>query len=80
MTEAKARKKWCPLSRVNRGDVSVNRRADGKVILGAGCIGSGCMAWRWTVEPARYRAKATGAIRVVTGQGYCGLTNRGMVE
>lgn len=43
MTEAEAKKKWCPFTRIAEGDTTINR---GYVDLTC-CIASACMAWRW---------------------------------
>jgi len=51
MTEDEARKKWCP----EAPEVDNNR-----------CIGSGCMAWRWT----------NGNPTAGVGRGYCGRAGR----
>lgn len=57
MTEDEAKAKWCPLARVwdigmDRAPVSFNRVEYGinrlEVPDSALCLGSGCMAWRWT--------------------------------
>jgi hypothetical protein len=64
LTEDEAKMKWCPFARTRDGvgndhDLSLNRSYDGKADIGARCLASGCMAWRWVNE--------------VTGRGYCGL-------
>jgi len=51
MTEDEARKKWCP----EAPEVDNNR-----------CIGSGCMAWRWT----------NGNPTAGVGRGFCGRAGR----
>lgn len=55
MTEDEAKAKWCPLARstswvkVDEWTVATaNREDDGGVLANCNCIGSGCMAWRWT--------------------------------
>ena len=51
LTEAEARRKWCPYARVSvsdrkeEGNHANNRWAD-EPTKGANCLGSGCMAWR----------------------------------
>ena len=63
MTENEAKTKWCPFAQVSYhrpdGDSPAHNRstADGEDIdmawlgIGALCIGSACMAWRWAVSP-----------------------------
>ena len=60
MTEDKAKTKWCPFARVVRIDSrtlfvrSLNSTQDVQSIAGLldkindRCVGSKCMAWRWT--------------------------------
>jgi hypothetical protein len=47
MSEAVARKKWCPWARVPHSDnpSAINRTDSGTAASGALCLGSGCMAW-----------------------------------
>lgn len=53
MTEDEAKTKWCPFSRVVHRDeddqASWNRleEVEDSYPLGASCIASQCMAWRW---------------------------------
>ena len=71
LTEEDARKKWCPLSRAeNWNDVrsaavsfTANRLQSGDPIGNCLCIGSRCMAWRWSVTPSGKPDR---------GRGYCG--------
>ena len=64
LTEEEAREKWCPFAReydIERGIAGlagVNRPTE----IGARCIASQCMAWRWTVRP----------------YGLCGLAGKGV--
>jgi hypothetical protein len=67
VSEADARKKWCPLARVNTNNgCATNRYADEKAgkdgrPYNSMCIGSECMAWQQS--PIRSDGDA----------GYCGL-------
>lgn len=67
MTEDEAKKKWCPFSRIllENGTVgaAVNRYEG--VPEAARCLGSACMAWRWS----RQRPINTDQL----SSGYCGL-------
>lgn len=64
MTEEEAKTKWCPTARTHDGDriASVNRKYDGGPDIGAQCLGSGCMAWRWDTN--------------IQINGYCGLAGK----
>lgn len=59
MTEDEAKTKWCVFTRAvtSSGHAAGNRLADAanhsavtaeKVFADTRCVGSGCMAWRWT--------------------------------
>lgn len=53
MTEAEALTKWCPMARTLYTDgqtfaAGVNRNTGGEVTPSDCCLGSRCMAWRWT--------------------------------
>lgn len=52
MTEDKAKTKWCPM--LSRGHIA-NRSSVGGVREDLSCIGSECMAWRWTNSPERIK-------------------------
>ena len=71
MTEAQARMCWCPFARSaaqgQHTDVVQNRDTDGRPDTGCKCLGSACMAWRWTIPPQA--AVRDGG----DGTGYCGL-------
>lgn len=62
MTAEKAKTKWCPFARApqerNGASPTANRTAEGNPDIGAKCVASACMAWRW------YQAD----------QGFCGLS------
>lgn len=74
-TEKEAVTKWCPFARaanVNKilsGVVApaVNRIVNdhGGVVSSTNCIGSHCMAWRWTVSATSQ-----------TNTGHCGLAGK----
>ncbi len=74
MTEKEASKRWCPFSRRAANeprDVTYNR-SRGNVIIprNCHCIGSECIAWRWTEPlidgPDSYQSEPKPT-------GYCGL-------
>jgi len=56
MTEAQAHVMWCPWVRLySDGNTElrgtnrfIGKVAQGDLIQGTGCLGSECMAWRWT--------------------------------
>ena len=63
-SEQEAKTKWCPFSTVAApfGKFAVNRdNYDGSTSPGTWCIGSRCMAWRWTAR---------------VDHGYCGLAGK----
>ncbi len=64
MTEEEAKTKWCPYTTL--GDTT------------EGCIGSGCMAWRWiNVSPeADDEIKALGYHPMHRLRGFCGLAGK----
>ena len=70
MTEKEAKKKWCPFARVGDDDgVTYNRWRPlwgDKPFKTTACIGSRCMAWRWTVSSRD----------TPTSEGHCGLAGR----
>ena len=76
MTEAEAKKKWCPNVRYlatfrnDEGKLETagcfNRGGADSGLEKARCIGSDCMAWRWKYgEDRAYRGRDT-------QHGYCG--------
>lgn len=48
LTEAEAMEKWCPFAMVKDAAGSYNRSTNGHASFSACCIGSRCMAWRFT--------------------------------
>jgi hypothetical protein len=68
MTEKQASKKWCPMYRLSAGSPDTSR--DNRT---GTCIGSSCMAWRWTEPlvdgPNSYQSEPK-------PEGYCGLAGR----
>jgi hypothetical protein len=75
MTEDEARKKWCPMSRINTGEapnVSFNRITtdaflENKSAAVGMCIASDCMMWRERCLPGEGIPKKEDYI------GFCGL-------
>ena len=65
MTEAEAKKKWCPMVRFERDLVN---RSDPHV-LSAKCIGSACMLWRWDIVPEEIDGDKN-------WDGHCGLAGK----
>ena len=84
LTEAEARKKWCPFVRArdfwdgsacsgnaDAFDEKTSDNADyNRNPLDSRCIASRCMAWRWIT---RDKASMEGTFQKV---GYCGLAGR----
>jgi hypothetical protein len=58
-TENDAKKKWCPMSRMN-GDAGCNRHTNGDIYTEAKCIADRCMFWTPTDD-------------VGGNYGFCGL-------
>jgi hypothetical protein len=66
MTEDQAKTKWCFMSRfIKWGGSVVSNQPIGDETPDGNCIGSRCMAWRWS------EADATN-----TFHGFCGLISR----
>jgi hypothetical protein len=65
LTEAEAKTKWCPFSRI--GAYGQNRNQDPPVDFRepCTCIASRCMAWRKTTTDV-----------LTESQGYCGLAGK----
>ncbi len=64
MTEAEARKKWCPYA-VPFGTEGGNRAKDGALTEPTMCLASECMAWRWD--------EITALLGDGAGNGFCGM-------
>ena len=83
MTEAEAKKKWCPMVRFNYCGLTItdNNRCDGKG--GGNCIASGCMVWRnqpmvrdtdsGELYPDNGNVMFSFGYEIVEGHGFCGL-------
>ena len=67
ITEADAKKKWCPFGRVNQEGIVVNRYSNGDPAASSHCLGSKCMAWRWQVLSTEDNPR----------HGFCGLAGVG---
>ena len=73
MTEDEAKTRWCCGAQAVAAMMSGSK-------TGALCIGSACMAWRWSRD-AEWQAKAEAEYRrsgrrIVPTDGYCGLASR----
>lgn len=71
MTEAEAKNKWCPMTRMVRHhtDNPTNRNACGEPTTF--CLGSACMMWRWH----QWGGTVTNGVSAGTA-GHCGLAGR----
>lgn len=67
MIEAEAKTKWCPFVQVGTRSPFLGNGQDSGY-----CIGSSCMAWRWTPE----RGRVLGTGERVPIDGYCGLAGK----
>jgi hypothetical protein len=86
MTEEEAKTKWCPFARTRMVDSedspSGNRTDMGDPDLGAFCIGSACMAWRWANGSDIHELERThpdiptGQLKGFRDTGYCGLAGK----
>lgn len=77
MTEKEAKRKWCPFVRVfetKDGDQWSNR-PDAGFASDAYCMGSGCMAWRWSVVTNKHGDRVR-SDETDTPVGYCGLASK----
>jgi len=77
MTEEEAKTKWCPYARLGSSTsglggfnrfISPAREAD---FDGTRCVGSACMAFRWSPDTT---LEMSG--HIVTRQGFCGLAGK----
>jgi len=85
MTEEEAKKKWCPMAKVmningggggNRWDgAASNKNKDAIGPVGATCVASDCMAWRW-YDHVKFDASGTSQGRPDDCPGYCGLAGK----
>jgi hypothetical protein len=82
MTEAEAKTKWCPESRYELGDVSVNRwkqplpeyEPNALNPVPCRCIASACMAWRWSEWEQNDNPSIHERSKGI--KGYCGLSGK----
>ena len=85
MTEEEAKQKWCPFANVyvayqgtgasgNRGlsDTSTAQDWKGKAL----CIGSACMAWRWSDRVKSYNPEYQRPLNAGEITGHCGLAGK----
>ncbi len=77
-TEADARKKWCPLARVEGNNRLNNALNDGfeNTPEPYHCIGSRCMMWR-EIHSSHLKG---GAAKTLQGHGFCGVGGRPELE
>jgi len=72
MTEEEARKKWCPMARVE--NINGNRAQTVANIDESRCIASDCMLWRWKRTPQEAALQSGLSQKFhCTAVGYCGL-------
>ena len=86
MTEDEAKEKWCPFARLGfsgrPGSAAVNRilDVDNPAIMDnlTQCIGSDCMAWRWSKLPnhVSQMQMITDPDKHSDTDGYCGLASK----
>lgn len=67
MTEEEAKTKMCPMTFPRSGSIGERGQEDP-------CIGSACMAWRWSDEYSKTDLGGGHSINEPTG--YCGLAGR----
>ena len=79
MTEAEAKKRWCPMVRVHTGMTdfvsAANRNLLERDAHRDRCIGSAWMMWRTQETPMPADAGKS-LVRVETIGGYCGLAGK----
>jgi hypothetical protein len=86
LTEAEARKRWCPFARMGDGVnryLAVGVEEDGRPRIfpsNSYCVGSECMAWRHEKSgiPQEWIARAAmeGAPLEIESRGFCGLAGK----
>lgn len=74
MTEEEAKKKWCPHTQVAVVESGAASNRESFALASQKgydlCLGSACMAWRWSVGPMANDAPD------VKYKGYCGLAGK----
>lgn len=82
-TEDKAKTKWCPHARITASDGAPPHNrffsdASCEESLECMCVGSACMAWRWSQPQTRYVPEDSAAALQPqhSPTGYCGLSGR----
>jgi hypothetical protein len=85
MTEAEAKKKWCPFARTiqtrsgfHKEIVPVANRDENGRFEASSCLGSECAAWRWRPSPEEAEAnKNTFSVTDThIAEGFCGLAGK----
>jgi hypothetical protein len=74
ISESLARKKWCPLVRVDNSNRLYNTKTDGFENTNPNyhCIGSQCMGWR-SFHLSHLKGHEDGTVEM---HGYCGFAGR----
>lgn len=75
-TEEVAKTKWCPHVRKSnyQRSAAINRSESGEPLVGAKCVASECMAWKWAngFSPEELEARSVYNPNPDVPKGYCG--------